>query len=62
MILKCNSAKCMAGHQQDKLHGAGKRVMNPTKDPEAFRCTVCSEVTRTEKKGGTPTAPAKKAA
>jgi len=61
MILKCKSVKCQAGHIQDKLHD-GKRVMNPTKDPEMFRCTVCSELTRVEKKGGTTAAPAKKAA
>ncbi len=54
MILRCNSAKCRLPHSQDKLHGQGMRVMNPTKDPATFRCTVCSEKTVVEKKGETP--------
>lgn len=52
MILRCNSDKCRAGHSQDKIHGPGLRVMNVTKDPEQFRCTVCSGVVKVEKKGG----------
>jgi hypothetical protein len=34
-------ATCTCKHDdQDKLHGAGKRVFNPTADGK-IRCTVC---------------------
>lgn len=37
MILHCPNCK---PHEQDKIHGKGLRVHNPTKKP-AWRCTVC---------------------
>lgn len=52
MILRCNSDKCKQPQSQDDLHGLRNRVMNQTKDPAVFRCTVCSEKTIVEKKGG----------
>ena len=41
--------QCACQHKsQDKLHGKGKRVMNPCKipgvDKPAVKCTVCSKV------------------
>lgn len=37
MIHKC---KCK-NDQQDKFHGEGRRVYNPTKAADTYRCTVC---------------------
>jgi aspartate carbamoyltransferase regulatory subunit len=41
VIKKCTTPNCI--HQfQDKEYG-GMRVVNPTKDPGKYRCTVCGK-------------------
>lgn len=37
--------KCLCQHpDQDRIHGLGNRVMNPTKDPTRARCTSCKSL------------------
>lgn len=38
-IRKCSCSNVM----QDKLHGAGRRVMNKTAQSGVWRCTVCEK-------------------
>lgn len=41
MVKTCSNPACKHEYQ-DKVHGAGKRVMNPLKKTAgAVRCTVC---------------------
>ena len=41
--MECAILKCNCKHEyQDQTYGKGKRVCNPTKDKNEYRCTVCS--------------------
>ena len=40
MIIHCD---CKSDYQDDR-YGKALRVMNPTKEEKAFRCTVCAKV------------------
>ena len=40
MIVAC---QCESEYQ-DKRYGKGKRVANPTKGHEEYRCTVCERI------------------
>lgn len=42
MILYCPD--CRIHPFQDKTYGIKKRVCNPTKEHNKYRCTVCSKI------------------
>lgn len=46
MIQLCSTCR---PHEQDSMHGLGRRVMNITKDPTKARCTVCKTLVTVQK-------------
>lgn len=57
MIQFCAMCK---SHEQDTMHGLGKRVMNATKDPTKVRCTVCKTLVTVQKTVNEPVRKEKK--
>ena len=46
--MKPKIIRCACSHDyQDKRYGLGMRVANATKEPDNYRCTVCSLVHKT---------------
>ena len=43
MIATCEVCKDW-GHEQDRIHGRGKRVHNQMKEATKSRCTVCGNI------------------
>lgn len=57
MIQLCPSCRA---HEQDRMHGLGRRVMNLTKDPTKARCTVCNLLVTVKKQDDAPVRKEKK--